>query len=133
MKVLFLNEYAADRPVSGAEYSQMALAEGLRTSGQTIKIFAPLWKKNQPGKGLSPLWFNNPIYFIYSTWQIYQKIKKEKIDLLHVHGKYILPGAVLAGWLARKPVVATVRDFKFLCPLALCFTHQQKKCGFSAI
>jgi len=131
MKVLFLNEYAQDRPVSGAEYSQMALAEGLRAAGQTIVVFTPNWKKNQPGKGLSPLWFNQPIYFLYSAWQIYKKISQEKIDLLHIHGKYILPGSVIAGWLTHKPVVATVRDFKFLCPLALCFTHQQKKCNLS--
>ncbi len=131
MKILFLNEYAPSRAVSGAEFSMMALAEGLRLSGQTVSILTPEWKKNQPGEGLSPLWFNNPIYFIYSAWQIFRAVKKYRTDLIHVHGKYILPGAVIAGWLTRKPVVATMRDFKFLCPLALCFTHQQKKCGFS--
>ena len=131
MKILFLNEYASDRPVSGAEHSQNALAEGLRSVKQKVIIFSPAWKRNQIGEGLSPLWFNNPIYFIYSAWHIYQKIKSEKINLIHVHGKYILPGAVIAGWLTGKPVVATVRDFKFLCPLALCFTHQQTNCNFS--
>lgn len=131
MKILFLNEYASDRPVSGAEHSQNALAEGLRSVKQKVIIFSPAWKRNQIGEGLSPLWFNNPIYFIYSAWHIYQKIKSEKINLIHVHGKYILPGAVIAGWLTGKPVVATVRDFKFLCPLALCFTHQKENCNFS--
>ncbi|MEK7514033.1 MAG: glycosyltransferase family 4 protein, partial [Patescibacteria group bacterium] len=108
MKILFLNEYASDRPVSGAEHSQNALAEGLRSVKQKVIIFSPAWKRNQIGEGLSPLWFNNPIYFIYSAWHIYQKIKSEKINLIHVHGKYILPGAVIAGWLTGKPVVATV-------------------------
>lgn len=131
MKILFLNEYAADRPVSGAEHSQNALANGLRSVKQKVIIYSPSWKKNQPGEGLSPLWFNQPIYYFYSAWQIYEKIKSEKINLLHVHGKYILPGAVIASWLTHKPIVATVRDFKFLCPLALCFTHQQTNCNFS--
>lgn len=131
MKILFLNEYPSDRPVSGAEYSQKALADGLRFVKQKVIIYSPSWKKNQLGKGLSPLWFNQPIYYLYSAWQIYQKIKSEKIDLLHVHGKYILPGAVIAGWLTEKSVVTTVRDFKFLCPLALCFTNQQKTCQFN--
>ncbi|MDZ7586586.1 MAG: glycosyltransferase family 4 protein, partial [Patescibacteria group bacterium] len=131
MKILFLNEYAPNRPVSGAEYSQMALAQGLRTAETTVDVFTPGWKKNQPGEGLSPLWFNNPIYFIYSAWQIFRAVKKYRADLIHVHGKYILPGAIIAGWLTHKPVVTTVRDFKFLCPLALCFTEQQKRCSFN--
>jgi glycosyltransferase involved in cell wall biosynthesis len=147
MKVLFLNEYAYPHNVSGAEYSMQALAEGLQESGIEVKILSPdlsvnptrsllagkfpFPKKIKPGQILSPLWFNNPFFWLYSAYWIYQTVKKEKIDLLHVHGKYILPGAIIAGWLTHKPVVATVRDFKFLCPLALCFTHQQKKCGLS--
>src|SRR3989344_621274 len=126
MKILFVNEYSSSRPVSGAEYSTQALAEALNA-----EMFPPGWKKNQPGQALSPLWFNNPLFYKYSAWQIYRAVKWEKIDLIHVHGKYILPGAVIAGWLTGKPVVVTVRDFKFLCPLALCFTHQQKRCRFN--
>ena len=143
MKVLFLNEYAYPHQVSGAEYSMQALAEGLR---RKIKVFIlspdlsartvpagkfPFPKKIKPGQILSPLWFNNPLFWFYSAYWIYQTIKKQKIDLLHVHGKYILPGAVIAGWLSHKPVIVTVRDFKFLCPLALCFTHRQKRCNLN--
>jgi len=143
MKVLFLNEYAYPHQVSGAEYSMQALAEGLR---RKIKVFNlspdlsartvpagkfPFPKKIKPGQILSPLWFNNPLFWLYSAYWIYQTIKKQKIDLLHVHGKYILPGAVIAGWLSHKPVIVTVRDFKFLCPLALCFTHRQKRCNLN--
>jgi glycosyltransferase involved in cell wall biosynthesis len=123
MKVLFVNEYSATNAISGAEHSMAALAEGVNA-----EIFSPLWKKNRPGQSLSPLWFNNPVYYLYSAWQI---LTHGQFDLLHVHGKYILPGAVIAGWLTGKPVIVTVRDFKFLCPLALCFTHQQEKCSFN--
>ena len=45
MKILFLNEYASDRPVSGAEHSQNALAEGLRSVKQKVIIFLPLGKE----------------------------------------------------------------------------------------
>lgn len=129
MKILFLNEYAQDRPVSGAEYSQMALATGLRSANVVVETFTPNWKKNQSGEGLSPLWFNNPIYFIYSAWQIFRAVKKYRVDLIHVHGKYIQPAAIIAKWFTGVSVITTVRDFKFLCPLALCFTNQQKKCS----
>ncbi|MDP2709026.1 MAG: glycosyltransferase family 4 protein, partial [bacterium] len=126
MKILFVNEYSSLRPVSGAEYSQSALAKALKA-----EMFTPNWKTNQSGQGLSPLWFNNPLYYLYSAWEIFIAIKRHRINIIHVHGKYILPGAVIAGWLTGKPVVITVRDFKFLCPLALCFTHQQKQCRFN--
>lgn len=144
MKILFLNEYAPPHQVSGAEYSMQALAEGLR---RKIKVYIlspnleptrtvpvgkfPFPKKIKPGQILTPLWFNNPFFWLYSSYWIIKTIKAQKIDLLHVHGKYILPGAIIAGRLTNKPVIATVRDFKFLCPLALCFTHQQKKCGLN--
>ena len=143
MKVLFLNEYAYPHNVSGAEYSMMALAEGLR---RKIKVYIlspdlstrtdlvgkfPFPKKIKPGQILSPLWFNNPLFWFYSAYWIYQTVKKQKIDLLHVHGKYIQPAAIIAKWITGVSVVTTVRDFKFLCPLALCFTHQQKICSFN--
>lgn len=142
MKILFVNEYGPPHYVSGAEYSMVELAEGLRSAGHKIVILSPettrtvlvgkptrtvlnvkfpFPKKIKPGQVLSPLWFNNQFFWLYSAYWIYQTVKKQSIDLLHVHGKYILPGAVIAGWLVGKPVVATVRDFKFLCPLALCF------------
>lgn len=107
----------------------VALAEGLKSAGVAVETFAPSWKTNKPGLSLSPLWFNNPLYYLYSAWQISREVTKEKIDIIHVHGKYILPGAIISGWLNQKPVVITVRDFKFLCPLALCFI-KTSKCSF---
>lgn len=143
MKILFLNEYAPPHQVSGAEYSMMALVKGLQESGIDVKILSPdlgskkqnlkfpFIKKIKPGAILSPLWFNNPLFWFYSAYWIYKEIKKNSIDILHVHGKYILPGAVIAGWLTKKPVIVTIRDFNYLCPLALCFTNQQGQCSFS--
>ena len=125
MKILFFNEYSTARAVSGAEYSTQELAKALK-----VKIYSPPWKKNKPGKALTPLWFNNPIYWIWAAYHITCAVRSKKIDLIHVHGKYIQSGAVIAGWLTGKPVVTTVRDFKFLCPLALCFTHGRKHCNW---
>ena len=115
MKILFVNEYS--RPVSGAEHSQQELAKAVGAES-----FSPAWFNHDLGRGVSPFWFNHPIYYIYSAWQIF----RQDFDLIHVQGKYILPGAVIAGWLKGKPVVATVRDFKFLCPLALCFISHKR-------
>jgi len=147
MNLLFANEYADPHFVSGAEYSMQALVEALK---EKVKLFIlspnlghqprdkkvkhikfPFLKKLKPGKSLTPLWFNNPIFRLYASYWIIKAIKTNKIDLIHVHGKYILPAAIVAGKLTGTPVIITVRDFKFLCPLALCYTNQQKTCRFS--
>ena len=151
MKILFVNEYAHPHIVSGAELSTLALANELNAS-KKAKIFTlspnlsssatptgrlpvgqikfPFPKKISPGKILTPLWFNNPIFWIYAAFYIAKTVKDHHIDLIHVHGKYIQPPAIIASWFSKIPVITTVRDFKFLCPLALCYTHQQKKCSY---
>lgn len=146
MNILFVNEYAQPNIVSGAEHSMHALAEALTRSpkakihilspqlsrGKTsLGLKFPFPKKIKPGKTLTPLWFNNPLFWLYAAFFIIKAIKDYDIKLIHVHGKYILPAAIIAGKLTKTPVVITVRDFKFLCPLALCFTHQKDHCHLS--
>ena len=144
MNLLFLNEYAPPHLVSGAERSMMALFSAFKKSkklkiyllspnlgGQSSYLRFPFIKKIKPGQTLTPLWFSNPIFWLYSAVSIQKTIKKHHINLIHVHGKYIQPSAIIAGWLTKTPVITTVRDFKLLCPLALCYTHQQKKCSWS--
>ncbi len=152
MKVLFLNEYAKPHIVSGAERSMLALSAALNKKVQVFTLSPNLSQKSKrsdpkdltflnlkfpfpikikPGKNLSPLWFNNPIFWLYAAFQIIKTIKLKKINLVHVHGKYIQPAAIIASWFTQVPVITTVRDFKFLCPLSLCFTHQQQACSFS--
>jgi len=142
MNLLFLNEYAPPHYVSGAERSMMALFAILNKSkklkayllspnlgSQSQYLRFPFIRKIKPGKTLTPLWFNNPIFWFYAAYHIKKTIKNYHINLIHVHGKYIQPSAIIAGWLTRTPIITTVRDFKFLCPLALCYTNQQKKCS----
>jgi len=144
MNILFLNEYAPPHQVSGAEYSMMALLKAISQKKDTkVFLLSPdlgdkssylkffFIKKITPGKTLSPLWFNNPIFWLFASWHIIKTIKRCHINVVHVHGKYILPAAIVAKWVTRVPVVITVRDFKFLCPLALCFTNQEKTCSFN--
>lgn len=147
MKILFLNEYAFPHIVSGAERSMLALSKALSKKitiitlspnlGPSRRVFVdshlkfPYPIKIKPGQTLSPFWFNNPIFWLYSAYFIIKTVKNKHINVIHVHGKYIQPSAIIASWLAKIPVITTVRDFKFLCPLALCYTHQQKTCSWS--
>jgi glycosyltransferase involved in cell wall biosynthesis len=147
MKILFLNEYAPPHIVSGAERSMIALSKALSNLSKQTKIYTlspnlnstgpvpkdkfPFPKKLKPGQTLSPLWFNNPIFWFYAAYHVVKAVKKHHINLIHVHGKYIQPTAIIASWFTKIPVVTTVRDFKFLCPLSLCYTHQQKNCSLN--
>jgi len=143
MRILFVNEYAKPNIVSGAEHSMHALAEALnKRNNLKVHLLSPnlnsarsnpaekfpFPKKIKPGQILSPIWFNNPIFWLYAAYYIYKTLRTNNVDLIHVHGKYILPAAIIAGRLARVQIIITVRDFKFLCPLALCYTNQQKRC-----
>lgn len=150
MKILFANEYAYPNVVSGAEFSMEALATALAKAGQKIIIISPsldkdlkkfthnrinyekfpFFKKTKAYKILAPIWFNNPLFWFWSSLAIIKTIIKQKIEIIHVHGKYILPGAILARLITRKPVVVTVRDYKFLCPLGLCLTNQGRSCDW---
>jgi glycosyltransferase involved in cell wall biosynthesis len=147
MNILFLNEYALPHIVSGAERSMMALSEALskkinvftlspnlslsKTRLESNQLKYPFPIKIKPGQTLSPFWFNNPIFWLYTAYFILKSVRNRHINLIHVHGKYIQPAAIIASWFSKIPVITTVRDFKFLCPLALCYTHQQKKCSWN--
>jgi len=151
MKILFVNEYAYPIVISGAEFSMQALADKLASkkyqifilspklySGKRIKSFNKtnllnFWFpiKTKPYKTLTPFWFTNPLFWLYSGIMIIKVIIKEKIDLIHVHGKYMLPGAIIAKFFTKKPVIVTVRDYKFLCPLNLCLIQKGRVCNWN--
>ena len=150
MNVLFINEYIYPNVVSGAEFSMQALAEALKKKGENVIFFGPnlskkkinsfqelkiirfpFIKKLKPYQTLTPFWFNNPIFWLYSVIFIILACKKEKIDIIHVHGKYLLPGAIISRLFTKTPVIITVRDYKFLCPLALCLIKQNKICNWN--
>ena len=150
MNILFINEYIYPNVVSGAEFSMQALAQALKQKKENIIFFGPnlskkkinsyknikiirfpFIKKLKPYQALTPFWFNNPIFWFYSVIFITLTCKKEKIDIIHVHGKYLLPGAIISRLFTKTPIIITVRDYKFLCPLALCLIEQNKICNWN--
>lgn len=150
MKVLFANEYIYPNVVSGAEFSMQLLAEALTKKGVDVVFFGPnlskkrinfykkikiihfpFFKKISPYHVLSPGWFNNPLFWLYSAFFLIITCYKEKIDIIQVHGKYILPAAIITKLFLKIPVIATARDYNYLCPLALCLTKQQKACNLN--
>ena len=94
MNILFLNEYANPHFASGAEQSTETLAQALSKKNKVFVLSPdlgsqpkskivkhlkfPFFKKINPGKTLTPLWFNNPIFWFYTAYYIKKIIKIKK-------------------------------------------------------
>jgi glycosyltransferase involved in cell wall biosynthesis len=69
----------------------------------------------------------NPLFYLYSAWQIVRLARKHRVDLLHVQNKQILVGAVWAARWARIPVVVTLRDVMLLCRFGMCLNRYNEQ------
>lgn len=138
MKVLQILDYYRPYGSGGAQWSVCSLAEGLKSAEVTIFTLAPEWgtPESQDSYGsfmrffmpvrpkrdslIAPFWLSNPLFWLWSSLSILSTIATKRPEVIHVHGKYMIPGALLAGVIARKKTVVTVRDYVPLCPYALC-------------
>lgn len=149
MKILMLVEYFTPYDLGGSEWSTYYLSKGLSERGLKIIVLTPnygkaprkesldgfeiirfpFYKKMTHKQELSPFWQNNSLWIL---WTIFFTIKyciSEKIDVVHVQGKYFLPAAVAAKFLLGKKVAITLRDYILLCPLGICLLRGQKTCS----
>lgn len=79
----------------------------LKTMSKFKKLFLPI----------------NTIFNFSTNWEIRKIIKKEKIDVVHVHNvlNLISPSVYYAARKCRVPVVQTIHNFRLLCPGATFF------------
>lgn len=146
MKVFLLTDYFYPFNPGGSEWSVYELAKSFKARGidpaivtlnygasakeiyngfKVIRL-AFLKKMGTERKVVNPIWQNNPIFFVVSAFQIYREIKSENPAVVHVHGKFLIPGAILAGLIARVPVIVTIRDKQILCPIGKCFFEKNR-------
>ncbi|GEM_PF-1759353 len=152
MKVILVSDYFYPFTPGGAEWSVYELGKSLKKKGinpvivtlnygaepsevydglQIVRI--PFFKKlTQTRQVVNPIWQNNPIFFLVSSYQLLKLIKQEKPKIIHVHGKFLIPAALIAGFLSKTPVIVTIRDKQMLCPLGKCFfeKNRTKACNF---
>lgn len=146
MKVLLVSDYFYPFTPGGAEWSVYELAQAFKNKGveaiiatlnygaaqrETYKgvevIRLPFAKKlNGSRKVINPFWQSNPIFWVTSTYHLIKVIRREKPDIVHIHGKFLIPGAIISGFITRRPVVVTIRDKQLLCPIGKCFFEKDR-------
>lgn len=152
VKIALVTDYFYPFTPGGAEWSVYDLAKSLKVRGVESSVITinygaksnesfnglnivriPFLKKlNKNRSVVNPIWQNNPFFFITSAISLNKLIRLERIDLIHVNGKFLIPAAIIVGFLSKKPVLVTIRDKQILCPIGKCFfnSNRHKRCGF---
>lgn len=150
IKILFINEYFPPYAPGGGEWSTFYLANDLAKrnlaevvvvtpsyGNKSIKVeekvrvekFPFFGKLNSEKKILSSIYHTNFIWYLTEAFFICKFAIKHNVDLLHVHGKYSIPGARIASFVLRKPILITVRDYMIVCNYGLCLFKGDKPCS----
>lgn len=152
MKVILISDYYYPFTPGGSEWSVFELAKSLNQKKVKTLVVSlnygskrqdnyrginilriPFIKKIKDSRSVvNPIWQNNPIFFLISAYSLMRIIREENSDIIHVHGKFLIPGAIIAGFITNKPVIVTIRDKQIICPIGKCFFSplRFKACNF---
>jgi glycosyltransferase involved in cell wall biosynthesis len=75
-----------------------------------------------------------PLYTRRFVRAVLATLDREPADVLHAQNVHSTPAAAIVGRRRRVPAVATVRDYRMLCPSAICLMEQEdltRGCGFA--
>lgn len=114
MTVLFLLENSVDHPAGGTDISSFHLASSLRQKGVHVVEWSPYRTRKLP---FLYTWLFILPFLVLKTLLT---AKKERVDLIHIQGKYLASVGVIAARMLHIPVVATIRDYIVCCPIGLC-------------
>lgn len=100
-------------------------------NGVEVIRFPALVQLNNFRKIVSPIWQNNPIFFIWSGYHMYKISKAENVDLIHINGKYLIPAGYIASKLLKIPLVVSIRDKHLICNFGKCLFDKKRIEGCS--
>ncbi len=150
MRILFVNEYFVPSAPGGAEWSLFHLARSLGERGHAVAVLtcAPagedeekvreydrrlaesggvsvrrfaVSRKVQADNAVFPSYvFGNPLFHRRYGAEIKKEIRAFGPDVVHAQGYDSYEPALNASRSSRLPCVATVRDYRALCPVSIC-------------
>lgn len=140
MKILFVTEYFYPYIHGGAELSVHQLAKKINAVVLTpkygkaknlddIEVERFPWpvKLNEFSAQLSPLFFANPLTWLYLSIIIIWKNQKIKADIFHGQSVNSFPGVWIAARLLGKKCVLNIRDNQILCNYGWCLSNDKEK------
>jgi len=150
LSILFLNEYLPPNAPGGAEWSMVRLAEALSNAGHSVTIAAPdlgdepllppgvkvlrygFAFRPKHNRMLSPYVTGTPWFYRNMASKVRRMLGERRFDLVHAQSVTTVPPAVLLGKRLGVPAVATIRDYRMLCPMAICLMREdylEPDCG----
>ncbi|MBW2996328.1 glycosyltransferase family 4 protein [Candidatus Woesearchaeota archaeon] len=150
MKIAIISTFIGQK-VSGAEISSFLLSRNL-SKEQDVFIITTKITKKMPSKAYSlpfTRFIPNLILLIghklidkYTSKKIYEILQKEKPDVVHIQDSSIMIASINAAKKLKIPIVFTIRDYRFICNLAICLEDngiefncdkkQYKKCLYES-
>jgi len=122
MKILFVLENTIKSLEGGTEVSSFHLARLLRRKEIEVEEWAPYPKRMS-------IYFYTGIFFQIGIFLLLLwNCVKNRPQILHIQGKYLLPPAVLVGKILKISTVSTIRDYIAICPIGLCLFDSSYKC-----
>lgn len=153
MRLLLVNEYFTPHAPGGAERSNRLLATALAARGHEVVVattgygLAPATAESEHDRELAGLGvrvermrlaaappgddrvqpsyaFGNPLFHARFARWIERAASGRPFDVLHTHGYDAMASAMRARIAA--PRVATIRDYRALCPISICLHDQDR-------
>jgi len=148
MKIAMATEYFWPHDLGGSEWSTYYLAKELTKQRHKVIIITPnygsksneIWsklevfrfpffKKIKGNIAISPFWHTNIIWIILTTFYLIKVCRQQKVDVLHIQGKYYSPAGFFVKIILGIPVILTARDFQIVCNYGFCLWNKNKACN----
>ena len=132
LRLVFVNEYFSPVVLGGAEVSTLEQARALVAAGHEVTVLTPRYRgareetidgvrvvrfpfpvKLKMTLALKPLWFQNPLAYVYLGYRTW--LYARGADIVHAHNSFSVVGAFLGARLAGCRFIVTIRDYMHLC------------------
>lgn len=147
MRIAMAVEYFWPYDLGGSEWSTYYLAKKLQAAGHEIIIITPNYeiknpkvrdkfkvirfpflKKIKNKKPLTPFWHTNFLWMLTTCYYLAKICREEKIEILHLQGKYYSPAGFFVKLVLNIPVILTARDYQLICNYGFCLWNKKKQC-----